>query len=117
MRRAFVHEATLQLASGADSGAPGAAVTQELCGSWQHEGACRWPHHTAATHRPDSTLSVRTVFVATPEEEAVIRARIGKALAGATSGPPDRPSWSMLSEGRADLRVDEIALGERLART
>ena len=36
--------AELHLADDADSRAPGGAVTQALCGHWDHSGACRWPH-------------------------------------------------------------------------
>ena len=27
----------------------GGAVTVALCGHWEHDGDCRWPHHTAVT--------------------------------------------------------------------
>lgn len=46
MREAFVHEATIELDSDADQQAPGAAVTVGLCGHWEHQGACHWPHQT-----------------------------------------------------------------------
>jgi hypothetical protein len=47
MPEAFVVEAALALTEGCDSAAVGGAVTVELCGSWDHEGPCRWPHNSA----------------------------------------------------------------------
>ena len=41
----FVHEAAIELADGADPRAPGGAITVALCGHWEHEPPCRWPHH------------------------------------------------------------------------
>jgi len=108
-REAFVHEAELVLAECVDPAATGAAVTTELCGHWEHEGPCRWPHNN------DIDLEVvparfRTVFVAEPADEPEIRARIDQAL-NATDG------WQVVSSGSGALTADEEALGERLART
>ena len=36
-------QAEIELDEGRDPAAVGAAATVELCGSWDHEGACRWP--------------------------------------------------------------------------
>ncbi len=45
--KAYVAEAEIVLNEGCDPAAVGAAVTVELCGHWEHEGACRWPHNSA----------------------------------------------------------------------
>jgi hypothetical protein len=37
----FVHEATVELADGADPRALGGAITVAQCGHWEHDGACR----------------------------------------------------------------------------
>ena len=42
----FAHEAQARLAPGSDAAAVGAAITSGLCGTWEHDGPCRWPHHT-----------------------------------------------------------------------
>ena len=49
MVQAYAHEGSLELADGADDRAPGAAVTVSLCGHWDHEGDCRWRHHTSGS--------------------------------------------------------------------
>src|SRR5688572_4713476 len=41
----FTYQATVELDEG-DVRAIGAAVTVALCGHWEHEGPCRWPHLT-----------------------------------------------------------------------
>ena len=45
-RKAFAFEALLELEPGTDTRAPGGAVTVALCGAWEHDGPCRWPHHS-----------------------------------------------------------------------
>lgn len=74
-RQALAHEATVELADGVDPQAVGAAVTIALCGHWQHEGSCRWPHHNELVDG-----RVRTLFVCEPDEEPAVRARIVAAL-------------------------------------
>ena len=59
----FVHEATVELADGADPRALGGAITVALCGHWEHEPPCRWPHHTDVTAAGGRVI-VRTVFKA-----------------------------------------------------
>ena len=76
-RLAFVHEAEIQLVPGTDPAAVGAAVTTELCGHWEHEGPCRWPHNKASA---DTTF--RTLFVAPATDEEEVRERIEGALPG-----------------------------------
>jgi len=50
------------LAEGTDPAAVGAMVTVALCGHWEHDGPCRWPHHNQI-----DGAQFRTVFIATPE--------------------------------------------------
>ena len=71
-RLAFVHEIELDLADGTDPAAPGAAVTTALCGHWEHEGPCRWPHNNAL----DASAAVavlRTLFIVPSADEAEVR--------------------------------------------
>ena len=92
----FVHEAAIDLANGADPRAPGGAITVALCGHWEHEPPCRWPHHTDITPEGDRHV-VRTVFTAAPEEEPAVRQRIVEALeSGRQTGPDGRVSrWTV----------------------
>jgi hypothetical protein len=117
-RAAFVHAATLVLGRGGDEGAPGAAVTVALCGSWEHEPPCPLaPHHTAAERTGDE-VRLRTVFVVEPALEGLVRERIRTALAtGGLAGPDGRrTTWRLRSSRTADLTDPERDLAGRLAR-
>ena len=106
---AFVVEARLDLDEGCDPAAVGAAVTVELCGHWQHEGPCRWPHNNAVDE--DSTPTrFRTVFVATGDEEASVRQRIETAL-GVGRG------WRLVSTTTRPVATGERELARRLLAT
>ena len=97
---AFVLEAELALAEGVDPAAVGAAVTVELCGHWEHDGPCRWPHNSAIEIQQDPAR-FRTVFVADEREATLVRDRIETALRG-DSG------WRLI-----DVRSRPVAEGER----
>ena len=84
----FVHEATVELADGADPRAPGGAITVALCGHWAHEPPCRWPHHTD-TSATDGGHLVRTVFTVPPDDEFTVRRRIAAALESGEQVGPD----------------------------
>jgi hypothetical protein len=97
---AYVLEAELALGEGVDPAAVGAAVTVELCGHWEHEGPCRWPHNSAIEVQRDPAR-FRTLFVADEREATLVRDRIETALRG-DSG------WRLI-----DVRSRPIADGER----
>ena len=103
---AFVLEAAIALADDCDPAAVGAAVTVELCGHWEHEGACRWPHNNAvdASHRP---ARFRTLFVAGDGEAVEVRKRIEEALRGGEA-------WRVVSVGERPVAAHERALADRL---
>lgn len=110
-RRPYVLEAKLHLAAGVDSAAVGAAVTTELCGHWQHDGGCRWPHNNEIYDEAENRLATfRTLWVAPEAEEAEVRTRIERAL-------NDGAGWSVEATRIRELRPDETALAVRLART
>ena len=98
--RAVAVDVELQLAPGTDPRAPGGAVTVALCGHWEHDGACRWPHNNRLD---DSTTPVRLRTVAIVDDESMteVETRIDTGLRA-------DPRWTVLS-----LRVGEIADGER----
>jgi hypothetical protein len=116
MPQPFVHCAELKLAAGADAAAPGGAVTIALCGSWDHEGGCRWPHQTAAELR-DGRTSTRVVFVADREQEENVRSLIREALAnGRCTGPDGLVSeWTLLTDHAGTLTAEEAELAERIS--
>jgi hypothetical protein len=103
---AYVHEAELELFEGTDPQAPGGAVTVALCGHWDHDGPCRWPHHSAIAGGAQPRL-LRTVFAARPQDEPEIRALIDGALRADTR-------WSVRCSGASRLRKEEEPLGRDL---
>jgi hypothetical protein len=105
-REAFVHEADLILESTTDRGAPGAAVTTALCGHWEHDGPCRWPHNNEIQAKADAS-TFRTLFIASRIDEPEVRARIERAL-GAS------PGLTVGRSGRREVKRSERALALRL---
>ena len=104
--RVFVAEAEMTPKTEGDPAAVGAAVTAELCGHWEHEGSCRWPHNNAMC--PGSELNTfRTLFVADLSEEETVRERIGAALRGCGD-------WQVVSVRARPVGQHEQALAERL---
>jgi hypothetical protein len=105
-KETFVHEAELRLDEGADEREPGAAVTVALCGHWEHEGPCRWPHNNALAAE-STPARFRTIFVAERADESEIRTRIVDALARGSS-------WTLMSHHPRPATVDESELGRGL---
>jgi len=127
VRSAFVHEASIELRPGADPAAPGAAVTVELCGHWEHDGACRWPHHTGVDNRAGRSIRIRTVFACPPAEEDAVRQRIVAALDSgrleAESATPAEPTnaaepresrWTTTRQGASTIEPSEETLAAQL---
>ena len=108
-RTPFVFEAELELSDGTDPRAPGGAVTVALCGHWDHEGACRWPHHNALAE-PDAVGTSRlcTVAVAPDDERADVVRRAEAELRH------DR-RWTVREVRIREPRGDEVELARRLA--
>lgn len=104
----FVHEATLELRSDADPRAVGAEVTRALCGHWEHEGPCRWPHNNDIDLQQHDAV-FRTIFVCTAKDESDIRARIQSTIGGDAR-------WRLVSARSRSLQTDERELAERLQR-
>lgn len=85
----FELEAEVVLRAGADPAAVGAAVTVAVCGHWDHEGPCRWPHHSEIDAEREPAR-FRTVFAADQAEAPEVRERIEAALRG-------DPAWRVVS--------------------
>ena len=117
MRKSFVHEAVITMATDADERAPGGAITVALCGAWDHEPPCPLaPHHTSADRAGDE-VRLRVVFVTEPSAEAEVRTRINAALAEGVLDGPDgvRSTWRLDHAHPASLSAEEAELGDRLA--
>ena len=73
-------------------------MTVALCGHWEHEGPCRWPHRTEASTRADGVTRVRTVVTLDEADEADVRERFRAALdEGGLTGPDGRVSrWRLV---------------------
>ncbi|MDR7158290.1 hypothetical protein [Arthrobacter sp. BE255] len=119
MRGHYVHAASLRMDPDADLAAPGAAITLELCGSWDHVPPCPLaPHHTSP-ERQGGAVELRIVFAADPGQEAEVRRRIDKALAsGSLTGPDGMTTrWSLQGSSAAVLSGAERGQAERIATT
>lgn len=96
----------------------GAAVTVALCGHWEHEGPCRWPHYTSVTARSGQSLRVRVIFASTAGEEPAVRRLIQGALDEGRLGSELRASrWTVVTQGQSELRPEEERLAGRLLST
>ena len=117
MRGQYVHQATLLMAAGSDAGAPGAAITLELCGGWEHEPPCPLaPHHTEYV-RDGRDVTLRTVFAAEPDKEGEVRRRIERALAGESLTKPGgaKTNWTYRGSGPDVLNEAEQEQARRIA--
>jgi hypothetical protein len=85
----YAHRAVLVIPDGEEPVAPGGAITVELCGHWEHEPPCRYPHLTEVIDRTGDRVTVRTLFACESAEVASVRARIAEALDG----------WTVLDQG------------------
>lgn len=102
----FAHEQVCRVGGFAgDPAALGGAVTVALCGHWEHEGDCRWPHHSSvsssagADGKDVAGVQVVTVaFDASGAEVDQVRERIRAALAGGRLTGPDgtESTWVLL---------------------
>jgi hypothetical protein len=106
-RDAMAVDVVLSLGAGTDPRAPGGEVTVALCGHWEHDGPCRWPHN----NRIDSGSAparLRTVVIVPDDERKDVARRIEAALRA-------DERWSVLSFATGAITADEQALARRLA--
>ena len=115
----YVHAASVRMDPDADPRAPGAAVTLELCGSWNHEPPCPLaPHHTSP-ERNGAVVDLRIVFAVEPAREVEVRRRIDKALASNSLIGPDGvgTNWSLGDSHPGVLSDAESEQAKRIAAT
>lgn len=103
----------------ADTAAPGAAVTVELCGDWNHEPPCPLSPHHSAVERLEDNVRVRVLFAVEALQESEVRQRIDRALAGGELSGPNGVStrWQLLSSEYSAVLPEEAEHAQRLARS
>jgi hypothetical protein len=118
----FVHQALLSMETNDDVRAPGAAVTLELCGSWDHDPPCPLaPHHTTSqrdSNREDArAVVIRVVFACEPAAEAEVRRRIDRALRSGFMATPDGGTsrWIFRGSSHQAPTPQEMELAQRLS--
>lgn len=116
MRQTFAHDAVIVMAPDGDTAAPGAAITNALCGHWDHEPPCPLaPHHTRA-ERLGGEVRLRVLFAAEPEMEESIRHRIDSALSAGQLRRPDGAvsRWQLRGSVRGAVLPPEVDHAARL---
>jgi hypothetical protein len=118
-RKAYAHEAVLDLEPGGDDAAPGGAITVALCGSWTHEPPCRLaPHHTRV-HRSGREVTLRLLFATEPEDEPKVRALVEEALTRGWGDSPEgtRTAWDLVWTSPSAVLPEEEEHARRLMRS
>jgi hypothetical protein len=100
-----------------DDGAPGAAITMALCGSWEHSPPCPLAAHHTQPIRNGETVDLRVVFATEPEHEEEVRRRIDGALRAGAAADPEGAirHWDFRSSGPAVLSPSELAHALRIS--
>jgi hypothetical protein len=106
-RRAIGVDVDLHLEPDADPCAPGAIVTVALCGHWEHEGACRWPHNSRIDDSGEPAR-LRTVAIVDDESRADVLHRIEDALR-------TDARWTVSRFRAGEIASDERELADRLS--
>ena len=115
---AFAIDAEVTLEPGGEADAVGASVTSELCGSWNHDGPCRWPHNTRVVGRDGAAVRTRTVIVAATHDQAEVLDRTRQALESGRIVPDsgrDSARWRLVRADAGTIEQDEHDLARRLA--
>ena len=82
-------------------------MTVALCGRWDHEGPCRWPHNSRID-TSETPARLRTVIVGDDETRNEVVARI-------EAGLRRDARWSVLYCNTDSIRADERSLAQELA--
>ena len=73
-------EYRIRFEPGSDERAPGGAVTVALCGHWDHDGPCRWPHFSSIIPEIGGHHRLVVEFDAQEHEIETVRAKIDAAV-------------------------------------
>ena len=102
-------EADLLLSAASDWAAPGAVITTALCGHWEHEGRCRWPHNSRIDTSVSPTVLRMLVIVDNATQNEVV--------ALVERGLRDDGRWQVMGFRVGAITDSERALGDRLNNT
>ncbi len=103
----MVFEVELTLREGEDPRALGGAVTTALCGHWENDGPCRWPHNNALDDESVPSR-MRTIVVVPAADRKEVEKRIETALRS-------DPRWSISTLIRRSVNETEAPFAQRLA--
>lgn len=110
----LVHRVLLD--AGGDPRALGGAVTAALCGHWEHDGRCRWPHHTLDAALilavPNSTQDLPSRNLPTVRYPSESGSTSTVRLMGEQAG---RPQPQLLREEAEALATDPVDRAEARA--
>ncbi len=105
---AIAIESELELGDFVDVRAPGGTVTSALCGHWEHDGPCRWPHNSQLNTSTVPAI-LRTVAAVEPGDFDEVIGLVNIAL-------EEDVRWTVLSCRLAELTSEELALVRRMTR-
>lgn len=101
---------------GGSPNAAGGAITNALCGGWDHPPPCPLAPHYVTNVLAGETVVLRVLFATEPANEQQVRSLIGEALAtGQLTGPDGGvATWQLRSAAPGDIRADEADLAADL---
>ncbi|UVO13145.1 hypothetical protein NM962_03060 [Mycobacterium sp. SVM_VP21] len=119
VRHAYAHDAVVVMEPGGSPNAPGGAIAEALCGSWDHSPPCPLAPHHVANHVVGDEVVLRVLFATEPADEPRVRQLIGEALgAGEQTGPDGLvTTWRLKSTAASDIRSSEKCHAEELTHT
>ena len=108
-REAIAIDAELALLPDVDPRAAGGEVTVALCGHWDHDGPCRWPHNSRID-TDSNPAHLRSVVVVPGEDRDAVLHRVEIALRG-------DERWRVVRFETGSINADEQELATRLSHT
>ena len=108
-RRAFAHDAVVAMQTDDSPNALGGAITQALCGGWDHPPPCPLAPAYVTSVPEGETITLRVLFATEPANEQQVRSLIGEALAAGELTVPDGgvARWQLRSVSPGSVSADE----------
>ena len=109
------YQCILRLEPDADIRAPGGAITVALCGHWEHEGACRWPHFSSIEVIEGQYYTLIVEFDANEAEYSHVIKTISSALnKGWLVGPDQtRSVWTVDRSWHSHVSFDNDKISDK----
>ena len=109
------YECILRLDPDADIRAPGGAITVALCGHWEHEGVCRWPHFSSIEVIEGQYYTLIVEFDANEAEYSHVIKTISSALnKGWLVGPDQtRSVWTVDRSWHSHVSFDNDKISDK----